>query len=266
MSLKTVANYLSLTLEMQKSAILSAMEYRISFIMQVIGMMINNTGFVLIWLIYFARFPGLNGWTFREMALLLSIGAINYALVWIFAFGVVNLSQLIAKGEIDRFLTLPKNTLWQIAVSKTQISAIGDLLFGFIMIWISGYVSLQNIMLIFITSILSAIIIFSFLVGTQSLAFFLGDFEGTGRELINTFLGFTMYPQGIYSGTLKFLMMTLIPAFFAAALPIQIIRFHDFRAIFYLACASIVFLIVANFIFKKGLKKYESGNFINLNV
>jgi len=266
MFLKTAAKNLLLTFEIKKVAILSAMEYRISFIFQVVGMMINNTGFVLIWLIYFARFPSLNGWSFHEMALLLAINSISYGLVWIFAYGAVGLSKSVTKGEIDRFLSMPQNTLWQISVSKTEMSAIGDLFFGLIMLFISNYTSWQNILIFLLVIIFSSIVLYSFIISTQSLAFFLGDFEGTSREFINTILGLTMYPQGIYGGALKLLIMTVIPAYFVAALPIQIIRFHDYTLIIYLALASFVFFAIANLIFKAGLKRYESGNQITLNI
>src|SRR5262245_48288652 len=114
MSLSTVGKYLSLGWEMTKLSVLSAMEYRTSFLIQVIVMAVNNTAFLILWYIFFQKFPVINGWTFQDTVLLEALVAVNFSLVMIFGRGAFELARNITKGELDYFLSFPKNVLWHV--------------------------------------------------------------------------------------------------------------------------------------------------------
>ena len=50
-----------------KANLQSVMEYRVAFLLQVFGMMINNAIYFLIWVIYFDRFKEVRGWGLNDM-------------------------------------------------------------------------------------------------------------------------------------------------------------------------------------------------------
>ena len=70
--------YLSLTWEMVKMNVLSAMEYRVSFIMQIVGMIVNDIGLIALWFIFFEKFPEIRGWTFQDTAALFAITTVQF--------------------------------------------------------------------------------------------------------------------------------------------------------------------------------------------
>lgn len=266
MSLSMVVKYISLTLEMTKSSILSAMEYRVSFFTQIFGMLINNIGLVVIWFIFFQKFPSINGWQFQDTAMLFALATVNFAIVMIFARGASELSKTIARGELDYYLSFPKNVLWHASVSKTDISAIGDLLFGLIIFFFSGNISLEKIGLFMVMSILTALIFLNFIIITQSITFFVGNFEEAAEQMFHALLDFIVYPQTTFYGALKIIMLTIIPAFFIAALPVQLMQKFNLDLFIILLGFWILTTIIATIIFKRGLRRYESGNLINVKM
>lgn len=266
MFLLTAGKYLSLTFIILKANILSAMEYRLSFIIQVLGMIVNDFGLILVWYIYFLKFPQVNGWGFQDTALLFSITTINFALVMIVARGAYNLSRYITNGELDYFLSLPQNTLWHLSISKSDISAIGDLLFGLIIFFFSGIVSLQSFATILAVCFFSAIAMYGFIIITQSLAFYFGNFEDGADQLFHGMLGFTLYPQTTYFGVLKLITLTILPAFFIAALPVRILHGFSWADFGILILFSFLILLISIITFQRGLKRYESGNLINVKL
>ena len=50
-----------------KTNLQSNMEYRIPFLTQVIGMMLNDFFYFIIWIIFFQQFNEVNGWGLQEM-------------------------------------------------------------------------------------------------------------------------------------------------------------------------------------------------------
>ena len=54
----------------------SAMEYRVAFISQSIGMILNDGVYFLIWIIFFDRFKDIRGWQLTDMFLV-------FGVVWI---------------------------------------------------------------------------------------------------------------------------------------------------------------------------------------
>ena len=153
-----LGGYLVLTWEMVKMNVLSAMEYRASFLMQVAGMIVNDIGLVALWFIFFQKFPEIQGWNFHDTAILFAITTVQFSIVMIIARGSFQLARTIANGELDNFLSLPKNILWQISVSKTEVSAFGDLIFGVGIYFLSGNVSMESFGIFILLSILTAVI------------------------------------------------------------------------------------------------------------
>jgi ABC-2 type transport system permease protein len=228
-------------------------------------MIINDFFFIILWFLFFSKFPEINGWNFKDMMLLMSINTMSYGLCMILFAGCLNLAKMIQNGEVDNYLILPPNLLWHISASKTFPSDFGDFLFGFILFFFSGDVSFEKFLITFFLVIFASMILFSFTVITQSLAFFIEHFEETAIELFHSLLGFTLYPQNAYVGFLKILVMTIFPAFLMTGLPIALINQFDLKWFLILGGISIFAFVFSFYFFHLGLKKYESGNLIGVN-
>ena len=266
MSLRTAARYIALTFELKKNSLLSEMEYRVSFWFQMIGMVINDLGYLAVWLIIFYRFPNLNGWTSNEFILLEAITTLTWGMIYFFTEGVDHISLHITEGKLDQLMVLPKNILWQISVSDTYVTSIGDMFFGLALFFFAKEASLPNFFIFLVVSILAAVIAYSFVVIAHTFSFYFGNFNQGAWSLVNAFGHLTDTPQSIYRGGLKFVSMFVLPAFFVGMVPVSIIQHFSLKEMGALLLASLIILTLAIKFFNAGLRRYESGNLINLNV
>jgi len=266
MLLRTAAKYISLTLEIKKRNLLSEMEYRVSFFIQFFGMILNDIGWLVVWLMVFLRFPDLNGWTSNELIILQSVTALTWGLIYFFVDGVDEISIYIAEGRLDQFLSLPKNILWQVSVSDTYVTSLGDITFGLFLFFFAKEASIGNFFVFILVAVLGAIVAYSFMLIAHSLTFFFGNFKQAAWSLIGAFSHLTDSPQSIYRGGLKFISMFIFPAFFVGMLPVTIIKNFSWLHLSLLSAAALVIFVIAKKVFFTGLKRYESGNQININM
>lgn len=122
-----------------KTNLLSAMEYRAAFLTQVIGMMVNNFIYFAIWIIFFDRFKDVRGWGVNDMYVTFGVLASAFGLVSLLFGNAFTLSDIIAKGRLDYYLSLPRPVLLHTVASRTIASGMGDFLYGFISYGLSGY-------------------------------------------------------------------------------------------------------------------------------
>lgn len=245
----------------------SAMEYRASFISQILGMLLNDGVHFVFWLIFFDRFGPVRGYNIGDIYLLFAVVALGFGLAHILAGNTgPNLAYLIAQGRLDYYLVFPRNLLTHVIFSRMIISAIGDLSFGIIAYVFTGRFRLLEIALFLLSTVLVAFIFIGFSVVTGSLAFFMGNAQHTSQQMANALVTFALYPNTLFSGFSRFLLFSLIPAGFIGAVPVEIIKGHDLTLLLALAAAVVVVWLVAMAVFYYGLRRYESGSAINVNV
>lgn len=257
--------YFKLTFEVTKLSILSAMEYRASFLTQVIGMALNDVLLIVMWYVFFSKFPDLRGWHMHDTLLLFAVGMTNFGIYRIFGGNAEEISRTIIRGELDYFMTLPRSVLWQVSTAKSNISAIGDLLFG-IILFLFVVPSWPGFVIYVLLSFLTAMILYNFTVILHSMAFFFGNFEETAERVFSIMLGLSLYPETTFSGIIKFITFTFIPVFFITWTPVRLINSFQWENLVYLLAFWLITLFLALFIFNRGLRRYESGNLINLKM
>lgn len=249
-----------------KANLQMAMEYRTSFLTQVVGMVLNDAIWVFFWWLFFARFRVVAGWGVQEVMLLFAVLTIGFGAGAGLFGNALRLSHLIAEGHLDYYLVLPKPPLLHILISRTHVSAWGDALFGFLIFGISGYASWRNLLLLVVAGALTAALIVSFCVIVHSLAFWVGHSEGLANQLFEVLIAFAGYPEAIFTGTVRVLLFTLIPAGFISAAPVRLIASFDGWYVLgyfaFVACLTGTAVVV----FYRGVRRYESGNLISLRL
>ena len=265
MFLSTAAKYIKLTGAVFKFNLMSSLEYRITFLLQVVSTIVNDFALLMIWFLFFKTFSNVNGWDFFHMKLLLVLVTLSFGIISLMFSGMLNLARFIASGELDNYLTLPQNIVWMIAISKTDISAIGDVAFA-IGVLCTMSLSLKSFMALGLVIPFVVIIVLSFIITTQSLAFFFGNFEYAANQLFSTLTGLLSYPQTAFSGVLKVLFFTVLPTFFIVKLPIDVITVFSAKSFSILVLFTLAALVLAVTIFNSGLRRYESGNLMNMKM
>ncbi|MCZ0940693.1 MAG: ABC-2 family transporter protein [Caldilineaceae bacterium] len=261
---------LAFVLALWKTNLLSAMEYRVSFLTQVFGMMLNNAIYFVFWIIFFTRFEEINGWDLVDMLFLFGVVATGFG-AGTYLFGnAVQLSSLIANGQMDYYLSLPRPVLLHALASSSNASSAGDFTYGLFSfgaaIYFSG--SFGGLMLLRFTlgCLASIVVLISFLVLVQSLTFWIGNTSLLTRHAFNAIVTFSLYPITLFDGTAKLLLFTLIPAAFIGALPAEFVRSFDPLQLAQICAGGAVFLLLSVFVFYRGLRRYESGSAIQVRM
>lgn len=239
-----------------------AMEYRGAFVSQVGGMVLNDAIWVFFWGLFFRRFESVGGWGIREMFLLYAVLTGGFGLALGIFGNCARLAPLIATGQLDYYLALPKNVLLHTLVSRTNVSAWGDFIFSFMIFAVSGLVSWGNALALAYGIGCSAAIIVGFGVLAHSLSFWIGNSESLAAQLFEALLAFSSYPTAIFKGLARLMLFTVIPAGFISAIPIAWIVERRFEFALGLGAFSAGLLALAAWVFRRGLARYESGNLI----
>ena len=90
-------------------------ELKSAFIISIVGMMLNNAAFLILWF-YFGKIVGeLNGWKAEDIFGLYAINSFAFGVVNAFFYGMVEIPNYIVTGNLDNFLLTPKNLLLKIS-------------------------------------------------------------------------------------------------------------------------------------------------------
>jgi len=249
-----------------KTNLLSIMEFRVPFLTQVIGMILNDFIYFAIWIIFFKTFNEVRGWGIDDMYITYGVLASAFGLVALLFGNAFNLSEIINQGRLDYYLSLPRPVLLHAVASRTIASGMGDLSYGFLSFAISGQFSWDGLLRFTLATILAAVVFASFLILINSLAFWMGMISNLTGLALNAMITFGIYPITLFDNYAKLILFTLIPAALIGAVPAEFIRDFSWQSLAELLAGAIIFLLIAVSVFRLGLKRYESGSAIQVEV
>lgn len=238
---------------------------RASFLTNVLLMMINNLSIVVQWLVFFSLKPDFGGYTFEDQMLAVALCTVTYGMVYLFFAGVDNIAKYIEQGALDKYLTKPKSPLIGVLTSKTQISALGDLLFGIIIFFIYYHNPVQ-FLLFLVCSFFSFLIMLSFFIIVNSITFWFIRFSDTKQTFTDSYISFSLYPYTVFGNFVTILMHTIIPVGFAIYLPVTLFQDFSITKLLILIGFAVFNMALAVFLFNRGLKRYTSSSMAVVNV
>ncbi len=249
-----------------KTSMRTSMSKRGAFLIEASLSIVNNLIFFSLWWIFFRQFNDIGGWKIEDLMALIAVGMGAYGLMQICFGGIKNLSRIIVDGDLDPFMTQPKNPLLHILGSRSFAKGWGHVMTSVIMVCLGGLTSPQSIAIVAISAVSGCLVFTSINVIAHSLPFWLGSVEGLSRKYADAVFLFALYPTNIYSGVLQLVMFTVIPAGVIGYLPVELIRDFGWTKLLILLVSAACFVAVASFVFSQGLKRYESGSKFGLRA
>ena len=243
-----------------RTSIKASISNREAFLIESGLMIANNLIFFSIWWIFFRQFNSIAGWNFNDMIVLMAVGTGSYGLMQVLFGGVRNLSKMIINGDLDPFMTQPKNLLLHVIGSKSVSKGWGSIMTAAILTAFGGAVSLADLPLIGAGIFSGCLVFTSANIIAHSLPFWMGPMDSLAKKYCDALFLFALYPTNIYSGLLQIVMFTLIPAGIIGYLPVELIRDFSWPQLFLLIASSFCFAALAWLVFYAGLRRYESGN------
>jgi ABC-2 type transport system permease protein len=83
---------------------------------------------------------------------------------------------------------------------------------------------------------------------------------------VNAIVTFGIYPITLFDNTAKFILFTIIPAALMGAVPAEFVHSFTWQALAQLTLGAVAFLFLALTVFRLGLKRYESGSGMQIEV
>jgi ABC-2 type transport system permease protein len=244
--------------------LMSAMAYRGAFVMQVIGMMLNNAMLLFFWWVLFNRLPNLRGWDMAKVMTLYGVVTVGYGAANIVCGNMFRVARTIASGDLDYYLALPADPLVHLLVSRMSLSAWGDLFFGLVVFLLAAPAQWANLPLFLLLGLIASLVLVAFSVLVGSLAFWVGNADNLATQAVNALITFSIYPVEIFPGAVRLLLYTLIPAAFFGSIPAALLSDFSWERLAILVAFTAGITLAARLVFHWGLRRYESGNLVTV--
>lgn len=245
----------------------ASMAYSTSFLIQVFGMAINNSAFIVFWLVLFDRVGGeIAGYGFTEVMFLWALAASGFGVSVVLFGNTHQLSRIIYSGELDVYLLQPKPVLPNVLLSRTVVSGWGDLMYGVILFIATQRMTVVGWVLFLLFTALMALVVTAIRVFYHSLTFFLGNAESFAQTAGDLVISFMLYPGTIFRGPALWLLHSLIPAALIAYIPARIFSQFNLGLLLIVLGGDALVILVGILIFRLGLRRYESGNLIGARM
>ena len=230
------------------------MEYKGDFIVGVIGFfLVQLSNLMFLWII-FGQIPNLAGWSVNEVVFIYGLSLIPKGIDHFFFDNLWSIGYFtVRKGDFDKYLTRPVNTLFHVLVEKIQIDALGEFIMGHV---IMSFLLLAMIFMIpFITLIFTGVKTI-----TASVAFWTKR-SGNVIYMFYTFSEFAKYPATIYNRFVQNIITYIIPFALTSYFPALFILKGE-NPLFNLGMpvlASAVLMGTGVLVWHRGIRAYESA-------
>ena len=257
--LMEVKNQIKVMMLSFKYAVMREMLNKVTFLSNVIFMILNNATFIIQWIVLFSLRENVGGYTFNQVLILWAIASGTFGFAHFFFKKAYSLSDTITNGKLDAYLVQPKNVLISCITSDVSPSALGDLIYGYIVIFLSG-ITISKFILYTFFMISGGIIMVDIAIILGSLSFYISKSDMIAETGNNFMIYFATYPDGIFKGIVKVILFTIIPIGITTYIPVWVLtKFNLFYFVGVIAF-TIGITVLAFVIFYKGLKRYSSSN------
>ena len=257
--LTVVKNQIKISLLSVKYALIKESLNKVTFITNILFMILNNASFIIQWLIFFSLKDNIGGYNMNKVLLLWALAAGTFGFSHFFFKNSYDLSNIITNGKLDAYLVMPKNVLLSAITTDVEVSAIGDILYGYIILFISG-ITISKFLLFTLFIVTGGLIMTCIAVIFGSLSFWFRKTD-TIADIGNSFIThFATYPDSIFKGIIKILLYTIVPVGIVSYIPIKIITEFNLYLTIGIILITTILVIITFIIFNRGLKRYSSSN------
>ena len=263
--LMAVKNQFKVTLLSIKYALIREMLNKATFISNIVFMMLNNACFIVQWIIIYSINDSIGSYVFKDILLLWGIAAFTFGASRFFFKKAFNLSEIINNGKLDAAIVQPKNILLSVITSDIEVSGIGDMMYGYIMLIVYG-ISLKNFVLFTLFGLEGALIITAAGILGGSLSFWINRSDAIADSYNGLLINFATYPDSIFNGVVKIMLYTIVPIYFVNYIPLHVIKEFDMLGFIGINLVTLLSVTLAFIVFYRGLKRYSSSNLMGSRI
>jgi len=198
-------------------------EYRTNFFLWFgFTIVYHGTAIAALW-VTLHQFPSMNGWDFRQMALLYGLWMLGHAVHNTFFLTVGDVPTFVREGRFDRFLVRPLDTLFQAVTVPQQIwpdeLVLAIVFFVFATIYSGVHVDLAYVLYVPLVAVGGALIDFGITLAIATLSFWFVRIDTLRWVVMSLEQEFTRYPISIYTRGVRFVLAFVLPFAFMNYFP-----------------------------------------------
>jgi ABC-2 type transport system permease protein len=241
------------------------MEYRWDFVIGLVTDLLFQSVAIIFLLVVFQQVPTLAGWSQPEVFFIYGYFLWPYALFGMISNGIFDFTdRYIVRGEMDRLLLRPVNSLFQLIMEGVALEPLMGFLTGSaIMIWAGRELGLlwqwYDPLVLILLTIGSTMVYLGVYLSLATIGFWYDGRTGLLPLLWNV-NNYGRYPVAIYGGVLRAVLTWVLPFAFVGFYPAA----YFLRREVYLVWSAVtplvglVFLSLAVLLWRSGIKRYHS--------
>lgn len=253
-------NIINLYKAILKNSIKREFQYRANLFMNFILLIFGYGIELMFYLAVYSNVDNINGWTFPQMICLLGIVLIIDSLFFgLFFFNLLYIPFLVRRYELDAALMKPMSSLLYISTKTINFGYIIGVIPGVLLLSIgikilNIKISILVILKLILFIVNSVALLYSILTLFLSTSLFFVKVDGM-IQMFWSVIDFGKYPSTIYPKAVRGFFTFVFPALVIYYLPTKVIFGGNQVSIGYVVF-SIIWLYIANFVWKKSLKMY----------
>jgi ABC-2 type transport system permease protein len=201
------------------------MQYRVSFLLQTLGVfLVTGIEFLGVWAM-FHRFGNLRGWTLAEAAFFYGLVNVIYATADAMGRGFDWFAGTIRTGDFDRVLLRPRSTVLQLAGQELTLRRLGRFSQGLVvLLWAAHALGIQwsapRIVLLLATVGGGVCLFFGLMVLQATTCFWTTEGLEIWNSLTNGGVAAAQYPLSIYRSWFRRFFLYVVPVGCVTYLPV----------------------------------------------
>ncbi|MBU0976714.1 MAG: ABC-2 family transporter protein [Patescibacteria group bacterium] len=262
---RKIVKHLRVYFVLMKASISTEMTYRLDFLSQISGSIIEILSYWVFIEIIFSKFDSIAGWGRFEVIAIFGAFTFTISLLKsVLLDNVRNIASKVPNGELDQYLAKPISPLFLISLENFHVFYLARCVIGIIFM----YYGLSNTDFILDASIvpemlyvivLLSVIYYSILLSVFSISFWAGNISH-GYWVFISLSEIAKIPMSAFHGAWKILFVYAVPFVLFGAVPVGLLlgRIPQ-NTLLIFTLIAVAWLFIGRVIWKSGLRSYTSG-------
>ncbi|WP_071394323.1 ABC transporter permease [Bacillus tuaregi] len=259
--------YVSMFFQYASQYLKTRFTYRVDTAVEILSDLLNQAVNLIFILVVFGHTSLLSGWSRDEIIFIYGFFLVPYALFNSF-FNIWDFNErYIVKGEMDRVLTRPVHSLFQIIMERMELESLFGVITG---IAVMGYAGMNlglsfawYDLLLFLIMVIGGMFIYAGIFLSIATIGFWSDSRTDIMPMMYNISNYGRYPVNIYNKIIQFVLTWILPFAFVGVFPASYFlgRNEWYGYAFLTPVMGTVFFGLAVFLWNTGVKRYRgAGN------
>lgn len=259
--------YASMFAQYMSQYLKTRFQYRADLFVEFFSDLLSQAVNFIFILVVFGHTSLLHGWNRDEIIFIYGFFLVPYALFSSF-FNIWDFNdRYIVKGELDRILTRPIHSLFQIILERMELESLLGAVTGLAVMFYSGVrlgleIHWYDPFLFFIFVVGGALVYGGVFILIACISFW-ADARTSIMPMMYNISNYGRYPVDIYNRAIRFVLTWILPFAFVGVYPAAYFlgKKEWFGYAFLTPVMGIVFFIISVFVWNQGVKRYRgAGN------